>query len=82
MTMTYRGIAQGGVIVLADNATLPDGTEVHVAPVHGQSSTPSSTTIWNKLADLGRWAETQATDLPSDLAVNHDHYLHGLPKRS
>jgi hypothetical protein len=23
----------------------------------------------------------KAKGLPSDLAANHDHYLHGLPKR-
>ena len=80
--MTYRGIAQGGVIILDDNATLPDGTEVHVAPVPGAPLGQPSSTIWNKLAELGRWSETQSTDLPSDLAANHDHYLHGLPKSS
>jgi hypothetical protein len=37
--------------------------------------------IWARLADLGRWAETQPSDLPAALAENLDHYLHGLPKR-
>jgi hypothetical protein len=37
--------------------------------------------IGQKLADLGRWAETQPCDWPEDLAKNHDHYLHGLPKK-
>lgn len=80
--MTYRGVAQGGVIILADNATLPDGTEVHVAPVAALPAQEASPTIWERLAALGRWSETQPTDLPTDLAENHDHYLHGLPKRS
>lgn len=39
-------------------------------------------TIWDTLSDLGRWAETLETQLPMDLAANHDHYLHGLPKRT
>jgi hypothetical protein len=28
-----------------------------------------------------RWAD-RTTHLPDDLASEHDHYLHGLPKRS
>ena len=34
-------------------------------------------TLWDKL-DL--WAGT-CKGLPSDLARNHDHYLHGTPRR-
>ena len=30
---------------------------------------------------LLRWAGTMEGDLPPDLAKNHDHYLHGRPKR-
>jgi len=35
-----------------------------------------------RLLGLAQWSETQATMLPHDLAENHDHYLHGLPKRN
>ena len=38
-------------------------------------------TIWQKLSKLGREMELLPTDLPEDLAKNHDHYLHGMPKR-
>jgi len=32
-------------------------------------------------ADLARFAREQDVgDLPADLALNHDHYLHGAPK--
>lgn len=77
--MTYRGTVRGGVIVLPADVALPEGAAVEVV-VPDDTPTPTPT-IWSKLADLGRWAETQPTDLPSDLAENHDHYLHGLPKR-
>jgi hypothetical protein len=33
------------------------------------------------LVELAEWAETQPCDLPEDLAINHDHYLYGVPKR-
>ena len=38
-------------------------------------------TIGQELAALGRSFEGQPCDLPPDLAAQHDHYLHGLPKR-
>ncbi len=34
-------------------------------------------TIWDKLRLWGG----RAKGLPSDLAENHDYYLHGLPKK-
>jgi hypothetical protein len=33
--------------------------------------------IWDKLQSLAG----KAKGLPPDMAANHDHYLHGLPKR-
>ena len=82
--MIYRGKVQDGVVVLQEGAELPDGTEVSVMPDAVAEPTKESQeqpTIWKKLAALGRWTETQPCDLPEDLAANHDHYLHGLPKR-
>lgn len=85
-----RGIVQQGVVVLQDGA-LPDGTQVTVVPIGpagfetgaaapgtGATEPPS---VWNKLVELGLAVEREPCDLPSDLAANHDHYLHGLPKR-
>ena len=82
--MTYQGVVQNGVILIDGGVRLPEGAEVQIELAEVQS--PQSTsddvpTIGQKLAALARWAETQDTDLPEDLAVNHDHYLHGLPKR-
>ena len=69
--MTYKGKVQGGVVVLESGVALPEGADVVVEPVE----------------DLPTWAEVfkdvlgKATGLPKDLARNHDHYLHGAPKR-
>ena len=81
--MTYRGKVQNGVIQIANGVRLPEGADVQIEldepePVVRPGEQP---TIWQKLAALGRWAETQPTNLPQDLAENHDHYLHGTPKR-
>ena len=91
--MTYPGTVQNGVVVLTGGATLPEGTIVTVVPASAESAvTPevtvpplptfdASMSIGEKLAALALWSETFPTDLPTDLARNHDHYLHGLPKK-
>jgi hypothetical protein len=82
--MTYKGKVQNGVIHVADGIRLPEGADVQIELVDEDDAIAKNKgepTIWQKLAELGRWAETIPTDLPEDLAANHDHYLHGTPKR-
>jgi len=81
--MTYEGTVQNGVVVLTGGQTLPEGTLVQVLPqpLQPPAVPKDPRTIWQKLADLGREVESLPCDLPTDLAANHDHYLHGLPKR-
>lgn len=81
MIMTYQGTVQNGVVVLSEGATLPEGTQVTVPHVPPLPKYSPSMTIGEKLAELGRWSETFPTNLPTDLAKNHDHYLHGRPKK-
>ena len=84
--MTYKGTLQtSGVILVEGGVRLPEGAEVQIELADGVLPEPTPAgepTIGQKLAALGRWAETQPCDLPEDLAENHDHYLHGLPKRT
>jgi hypothetical protein len=40
---------------------------------------PGTYRTWNDV--LADWAADGTDDLPEDFAVNHDHYLHGAPKR-
>jgi virulence-associated protein VagC len=75
--MTYRGTVRSGVVVLPTDVSLPEGAEVVVVVSEGDQATEKIPGIWAKLEALGRWAETLPTDLPPDLAKNHDHYLHG-----
>ena len=78
--MTYKGRVTNGVVVLEDPKALPEGSVVMVEPV---VESPSDTER-QQLADLRqtllRWAGT-AKGLPPDLARNHDHYLHGRPRK-
>jgi hypothetical protein len=84
--MTYRGTVKGGVVVLKGADAPPDGTEVTVMPVDNgripaRAGAKSQSSIRGKMLEFARAAEAKPCDLPADLAANHDHYLHGLPKR-
>ena len=70
--MTYRGKVKNGVVVLEDDAKLPEGTDVRVEPVDEPP-----------LKDLVRVTEefTDDPDWPADGAAEHDHYLYGTPKK-
>ncbi len=70
--MKYTGTVKGGVVVL-EGVTLEDGTVVQVEPLE---RAPASTLGQR----LKRFAGT-ARGLPPDMAENHDHYLHGRPKK-
>lgn len=70
--MTYRGKVSGGVIVPEQGATLVEGAEVRIEVID-----PSAPTLAQSLMKLAG----KAQDLPGDMARNHDHYLHGQPKK-
>lgn len=71
--MTYQGTVKGGLVELEPGASLPDGTVVRVEPV--------KTAPARSLSERLRPVIGIAKGLPSDLAENHDHYLHGRPKK-
>lgn len=69
--MTLLGHIQNGVVILDEATTLPEGVKVRVE-VLDESALP---TIAERLKDfIG-----QGKGLPTDLAENHDHYVHGAP---
>lgn len=71
--MECKGRVERGVVVLDGDAPFEDGTVVRVQAVE-DADLPL-------LADLFESVAGKAVNLPSDLAENHDHYLHGLPKK-
>ncbi len=74
--MTYTGRVQNGVVVLDNGADLAEGTPVRVEPIvatAGEREGHGHRALM-KLAGVIK-------DKPSDWARNHDHYLHGHPKR-
>jgi hypothetical protein len=73
--MVYHGYVRNGVVVLDQASGLPEGAEVEVAVVVPE--TGGGVTLGDRLMKFAGKLE----GLPSDLARNHDHYLHGAPKR-
>ena len=71
--MTYTGHVKNGVVVLDEPVALPEGIEVRVEPV--------GTGERKSLADRLRGVIGVSEGLPSDMARNHDHYLHGGAKK-
>lgn len=72
--MSFEGQVVNGVVVLDDGRPIPDGTRVEVIV---RETTGTAPTLRDRLL---QWAGT-VDDLPADMARNHDHYIHGAPKR-
>jgi hypothetical protein len=72
--MSLTGHVLNGVVVLDNGPVLPDGTRVEVV-------VPETTEKTLTLRDRLRRLAGTVDDLPSDMARNHDHYIHGAPKR-
>lgn len=75
MAETIMGQVRDGVVVFEEGTPpLAEGTWVRVEPVDREALLKS---LGEKLLEVAG----QASGLPPDLAQNHDHYLHGQPKR-
>ena len=72
--MSFEGTVQNGVVVFDNQQQLPDGTRVEVIVQDAPLKQP---TLRERLAKLAGTVD----DLPADMARNHDHYIHGAPKK-
>ncbi len=73
--MTLEGTVTNGMIALAPPGKLPEAMRVPVVVEEPSGPEPKP-----PLLSLLKLAGT-AKDLPADFAAQHDHYLHGTPKR-
>jgi hypothetical protein len=78
--MTYRGRVKNGVVVLEAGVRLQEGMDVRVEPVEAEKAAESPAQTQQLREGLLSFSGV-VKDGPSDLARNHDHYLHGTPKR-
>lgn len=73
------GRVVNGTVVLDQPDKLEDGTEVRVRPVtKAESAQDNNGSLSEMLLSFAGVIE----GLPEDLALNHDHYLYGLPKKT
>jgi hypothetical protein len=71
--MTFHGHVQNGVVVFDDAQLPPEGARVEVSVLSQQEN--------GSLRDLLLEFAGSIDGLPSDMAAQHDHYIHGRPKR-
>ncbi len=75
MSQIYTGEVKNGVVVFDPGASPPpEGTRVHVEPVGTDEAVKD---LSRRLLSIAG----KAKGLPADLAEQHDHYIHGTPKR-
>ncbi len=75
--MSITAVVENGSVKLP--MVVPDGTRVEITfpKMAGQPATNRGTIAQRYAKYVGI-----ADALPSDFAVNHDHYLHGAPKQA
>jgi hypothetical protein len=73
--MVVAGRVQNGVAVPAAGQSLPEGAEVTIVVQTGSETENGS------LRDLLLEFAGTIDGLPADMAEQHDHYLHGRPKK-
>lgn len=74
--MELQGTVHKGVIVVDAGNSLPEGTRVTIV-VEAKDKRDEGITLKDRLLKLAGTID----DLPSDMARNHDHYIHGVPER-
>jgi hypothetical protein len=72
------GKVVNGVVILDQPGRLEDGTKVRIQPFAEHPTTEGdSSSLREMLLSFAGAVE----GLPSDMALNHDHYLYGVPKK-
>ena len=79
MATELTGRVVNGIVVLDQPGTLAEGTEVRIRPVQKASEGEDTGSSLSEM--LLSFAGT-VEGLPEDMALNHDHYLYGVPKKS
>ena len=74
--MTYKGTIRNGVVVFQGDVSLPENAEVNVELI-GQTDCKQPPS-W---AEVFKDVIGSVDDMPSDMAENHDHYVHGTEKK-
>jgi hypothetical protein len=76
----YYGPVRNGTIVLDEGVHIPEGTRVQVTIAEKCHAEPTEEDCLSLRASLLELAGT-VEGLPPDFADEHDHCIHGTPKR-
>jgi len=76
--LKYTGTVVDGVVVFENGHVPPNGTAVEIVPL--EAETTKGETPDKPFSFLLKYAGI-ITDMPEDFAAQHDHYIHGTPKR-
>jgi len=71
--MSFTATVENDVIKLPPGVHLPDGTKVVIEP--------EMDALGPALSEVFKDFVGKADGLPVDFAAEHDHYIHGTPKR-
>jgi hypothetical protein len=79
--VSFIAHTDGKVIVPDEPVELEDGQRfrVTIEPVPEDAATEAEMPDWVRMAV--ELSKLMPDDLPEDLAEQHDHYIHGTPKR-
>jgi len=75
--MELEGTFRNGVIVPDEATGLQEGTRVRITVQETDGTKPKPGTLGERLMVLAGIAR----GLPADMAEEHDHYIHGTPRR-
>ncbi|MDR3403660.1 MAG: hypothetical protein P4L99_14270 [Chthoniobacter sp.] len=73
--MSITAIVQNDTIKLPVH--VPDGTQVEIIVSEEEKAAPETGSFFATIQDL----VGSVDGLPEDFAAEHDHYIHGTPKR-
>jgi hypothetical protein len=79
--MNYESVVHNGQVVLHVGDALPEGTAVRVTVSPAEPKPPAEPPADEPTLKSLLRLSGAVKGMPSDFAEQHDHYLHGTPKR-
>jgi predicted DNA-binding antitoxin AbrB/MazE fold protein len=77
--LSVEGTFENGIVQLNQPVAGRDGQKVIIVFLQEENESPISDSAWNDFAQMLK--DCQVHTGIGDLAHQHDHYLHGTPKR-
>lgn len=79
VSMAYKGVVKGNVVILEKDANIADGMQVVVIPEKEMEKEIDFDA--DPFLNVDDWLPFPPDDTPRDLAHQHNHYLYGTEKK-